>query len=189
MTTFLIADNHFGHSAIIAMCNRPFSDVCEMDDAMIAGWNAVVRPGDTVIHLGDFAHRIADIRLPKIFGALNGKKHLIKGNHDGRETLQLPWQSVNDVMHTSIDSTAVTLCHYAWRVWPRQRRRGALMLFGHSHGRLPGNQQSMDVGVDVLGFSPVRLNTIKSYLAALPALADPEGGDEFKGDKIGGLKP
>lgn len=188
MATFLIADTHFGHSAIIRMCNRPFADVRQMDDAMIAGWNAVVKKDDTVIHLGDFAHRAADDRLPKIFGALNGKKHLIKGNHDGRETLLLPWQSANDVVHTSIDSTAVTLCHYAWRVWPRQRR-GALMLYSHSHGRLPGNQQSCDIGVDVMGFAPVRINTIKAHLATLPPPVDPEVGDEFDGDEVGGPKP
>lgn len=187
MATFLIADTHFGHSGIISLCNRPFADEREMDDAMIANWNAVVRQDDTVIHLGDFAHRAAEDRLQKIFGALNGKKHLIKGNHDGRETLLLPWESVNDVLYTSIDSTAVVMCHYAWRIWPRQRK-GALMLYGHSHGRLPGNQQSCDIGVDVLGWSPVRMSAIKDHLATLPLMKDPEARNDIEHLGGGGLK-
>jgi calcineurin-like phosphoesterase family protein len=186
MSTFLISDTHFGHAAIIRMCQRPFADVREMDGMMIANWNAVVRPDDTVIHLGDFAHRYDATKLPKLFASMNGHKHLIKGNHDDAATLALPWESVRDIAYLSIDSQNVVLCHYALRTWPRIRK-GALMLYGHSHGRLPGNVQSCDIGVDVLGFAPVRLNTIKSYLATLPLMNDPEARDEIEND--GGLKP
>jgi len=56
-----------------------------------------------------------------------------------------------------------------------------LMLFGHSHGRLPGNCQSMDIGVDVMGWGPVRLSAIKQRLAALPPFKDPESGEELGG--------
>src|SRR6266545_5729642 len=117
VSTFLVSDNHWGHAGIIRLANRPFDDVEQMDAFMRAEWNAVVRHGDTVIHLGDFAHRYPADGLPKLFASLNGRKHLIKGNHD-KETLALPWESVNDVVHTSIDSQRVTLCHYAWRTWP-----------------------------------------------------------------------
>jgi hypothetical protein len=49
MSTFLISDTHFGHAAIIRMCQRPFSDVREMDGMMIANWNATAagRHGDS----------------------------------------------------------------------------------------------------------------------------------------------
>jgi calcineurin-like phosphoesterase family protein len=190
MTTFLISDTHFFHGGILRLCpqTRPFSSIEEHDAILKANWQAVVRPSDTVVHLGDFAHRAPAGALPKLFASLPGKKVLIKGNHDGPETLGLPWESVHDVLHTSIDSTAATLCHYSWRVWPRQRR-GALMLFGHSHGRLAGNAQSMDVGVDVMGFSPVRLNTIKAVMSQLPPMVEPEGGDDLENDEVGGVKP
>jgi calcineurin-like phosphoesterase family protein len=187
MATFLIADTHFGHGAIIRMCARPFSNVREMDDTMRDLWNATVRPEDTVVHLGDFAHRHPVERLPRLFASLNGKKHLIKGNHDDKQTLELPWESVRDIAFASIDSQLVVLCHYALRTWPKIRK-GALMLYGHSHGRLPGNTQTCDIGVDVLGFAPVRLNTIKAYLATLPLMNDPEARDEIENDG-GGMKP
>jgi calcineurin-like phosphoesterase family protein len=178
MSTFLISDTHFGHSAIIRMLPRPFSDVREMDAAMIADWNKVVKKDDTVIHLGDFAHRYPADKLQQLFASLNGRKHLIRGNHDDKHTLALPWESVRDIAYTSIDSQNVVLCHYAMRTWPRIRK-GALMLYGHSHGRMPGNVQSADIGVDVMGFAPVRLNKIKSYLSTLPLMDDLEARDEI----------
>lgn len=63
------------------------------------------------------------------------------------------------------------------------------MLYGHSHGRLPGNTQSCDIGVDVMGFAPVRLNTIKEHLATLPLMVEPEARNDIEDLGNGGLKP
>jgi calcineurin-like phosphoesterase family protein len=181
MSTFLIADTHFGHANIIRYCNRPFADVEEMDRTLRDCWNTAVGPGDDVIVLGDFACRLAPDRLRRLFDSLSGRKHLIVGNHDDRNTLELDWaSSPRDLFSLSLDGQRVVLCHYALRTWPGVRR-GALMLYGHSHGRLPGNSQSMDVGVDVMGWTPVRLSAIKKRLAALPPFTDPEAGEEFGG--------
>ncbi|WP_038965593.1 metallophosphoesterase [Bradyrhizobium diazoefficiens] len=182
-TTYLISDTHFGHQGIIELASRPFKNVKDMDDSLLANWNAVVRPIDTVIHLGDFAYRADANRVWKIFQQLNGIKHLIPGNHDGPETRDLPWASVREIAFLSLESTRLVLCHYAMRTWPGIRK-GALQLYGHSHGRLPGNSQSMDIGVDVLGFAPVRLSAIKAHLAKLPQLVDPEGGDDLENDGV-----
>jgi calcineurin-like phosphoesterase family protein len=188
MATFLIADTHFGHAGIIKLCNRPFTDVREMDAAMVANWNKLVRPSDSVIHLGDFAHRYPVDKLPKLFASLNGTKHLVRGNHDDKHVQALPWASQHDIWHVSVDSQNIVLCHYAMRTWFKIRK-GALMLYGHSHGRLPGNAQSCDIGVDVLGFAPVRLNTIKAHLATLPLMDDPEARDDIEDMNDGGMKP
>ena len=189
MATFLVSDNHWGHAGILRLCpvTRPFADVREMDAVMKDSWNSVVRKDDTVIHLGDFAYRYPDDKLPALFASLNGRKHLICGNHDGKATLGLAWESIRDIAFASLDNQNVVLCHYALRTWPKIRK-GALQLYGHSHGRLPGNVQSCDVGVDVFGFAPVRLNTIKSYLATLPLMIDPEARNEVEQDSGIGFK-
>jgi calcineurin-like phosphoesterase family protein len=91
VATFLVADNHFWHSNIIRYCNRPFSDVAEMDATMRDCWNKAVKPHDEVIVLGDFAYRMSEDRLKRLFNSLSGRKHLIIGNHDDAITQALPW--------------------------------------------------------------------------------------------------
>lgn len=66
-----------------------------------------------------------------------------------------------------VEGDRLVLLHYAMRVWNRSGR-GSLHLYGHSHGNLPGDRQSCDVGVDVFGFRPVSLAEIKHHLATLP---------------------
>jgi predicted NUDIX family phosphoesterase len=80
-SVFFTADTHFGHRNVINYSKRPFRDIEEMDEALIANWNAVIRPGDLVYHLGDFA--LCDVeRATKIVARLVGQKYLVFGNHD-----------------------------------------------------------------------------------------------------------
>lgn len=94
--TFFVSDTHFFHANIIKYCNRPWKsgtkdedgeflitekDVYDMNEAIISNWNSVVGPDDVVWHLGDFALGNRN-RIPEIVSRLNGKKHLVLGNHD-----------------------------------------------------------------------------------------------------------
>lgn len=160
-------DTHFGHSKIIEYCKRPFENVREMDGALVASWNAIVGPDDDVWHLGDFAYR--GTKSPGDYlNRLTGRKHLIAGNHDSEESATDPgWASVQQMAEVVVESTRLVLCHYGLRVWPRHHH-GSLHLYGHSHGALPGDRQSCDVGVDVSGYRPVSLTEIRRNLKALP---------------------
>ena len=158
------ANTHFGHANIIKSCDRPFETTAEMDAAMIANWNAVVGRNDVVYHVGDFAFRQDPKQTRKIFGALNGAKTLITGNHDDRETLELGWTKVDKLLGVKVDGSLIVLCHYAMRTWPKSHH-GALHLYGHSHGQLPGTAQSCDVGVDCWHYRPVSLDQIRLRLA------------------------
>lgn len=84
---FFISDTHFGHDNILTFVDdngdriRPhWDDVYSMHEDMIQRWNAVVSPSDRVYHLGDVVidKRWLDLIMPR----LNGRKVLIKGNHD-----------------------------------------------------------------------------------------------------------
>src|SRR5262249_578800 len=154
------------------LTTRPFANVAEMNDAMASAWRSVVRQNDDIIVIGDFAHRADPAELRKLFDSLPGRKHLVIGNHDGTQTLSLPWTSTHHLCCTSLDSTRVVLCHYPMLSWPNSRK-GALQLYGHHHGKIPGNQQSADIGVDVMGLTPVRLAQVKAYMATLPPRVDP----------------
>lgn len=83
---FLISDTHFGHTNTWQKFTvedgsplRPFTSTEEMDETMVENWNRVVRPQDTVYHLGDVVIARRNLETVK---RLNGRKILIRGNHD-----------------------------------------------------------------------------------------------------------
>lgn len=166
--TWFTADTHFGHANIINYCNRPFASVEEMDEVMIERWNERVKPNDVVWHLGDFAFYKSYDKLKEIFDRLNGVKMLIVGNHDYSNTLELDWYEFNPMQTVMFGKQSIVLCHYAMRVW-HSSHRGALHLYGHSHGTLEADNQSLDVGVDCWDFCPVNIDEIRERLKTLPA--------------------
>lgn len=156
---FYIADTHFQHENVIHSCRRPFLTSEVMDEYIVARWNEVVGRDDIVFHLGDFSMRLGEgaDRVRSLFQRLNGRKHLVLGNHDvdrrGRvhKTLSaLDWaEPPSHMSFTSDAGMPVVLSHYAQRAW-LHKERGAVHFYGHSHGNLPGVGRSRDVGVDML---------------------------------------
>ncbi|WP_116654918.1 metallophosphoesterase family protein [Pelagibacterium sediminicola] len=184
---FFTADHHFGHANILRFCDRRFDDIDHHDRYLEQCWNDTVRPEDTVYHLGDFAYRSDKDAARKRFNRLHGTKHLIVGNHDGPWVREMGWETVEKMADISVGGQRIILCHYGLRVW-NSMRHGALMLYGHSHSRLPGNSQSCDVGVDDWQFMPVDLPQIRARLATLPKLIVHDDTDESGLDESSGLK-
>lgn len=83
---FFISDMHFGHENMCKFLNydgtrvRPFSCAEECDEIMIKNWNEMVQPTDKIYVLGDVS--LNKNKADKIMPRLNGKKCLIRGNHD-----------------------------------------------------------------------------------------------------------
>ncbi|WP_419816579.1 metallophosphoesterase [Glacieibacterium sp.] len=161
MTIFFTADTHFGDHRTINIHRRPFESVAEMDEAIVAGWNAAVGTDDEVWHLGDVARKSSDVAA--WLSRLNGTKHLVRGNNDDPATGAIPgWASVQDYAELHNDDALLILCHYPFRSWNGQHRR-SINLHGHSHGKLKPILRQFDVGVDARGFRPV---TLADLLAA-----------------------
>lgn len=164
MTIFLTADQHFGHHNIIKLCNRPFIDVNMMTETMIKCWNEVVKPEDEIYQLGDFAYKLNDkAKLHWIFSRLHGTKHLIVGNHDGQDVLDLPWASIKDSATINNSGIKCVLYHYPILEWDGFFH-DAYHFYGHVHGNLKGYCRSMDVGVDCHNFYPISLEYAVSQL-------------------------
>lgn len=164
MKTFFTADTHFNHTNIIKYCKRPFDTIEEMNETIVERWNAVVSKGDLVYHLGDFSWRdgVHFIRQ------LHGNIILIKGNHDADAMkIKSEFGGVYTLKVIKYKDTAITLCHYSMRVWDRSHFN-AWHLYGHSHGTLPGQGKSMDVGCDCHNFTPVSLEAIEKHMEILP---------------------
>lgn len=83
---WLTSDMHFGHEKTCTVFKRrdgsplrPFANAQEMNDFMITGWNQRVQPNDKVYVLGDC---VINRKFMPILGQLNGRKRLVRGNHD-----------------------------------------------------------------------------------------------------------
>lgn len=92
------SDLHFGHRMLVQRGHRPFSSTAEMDECLVTLWNEMVAPADEVWILGDLAMHPVDEGLMTA-SKLNGRKHLVPGNHDmcwtgaeARRPQALKWQ-------------------------------------------------------------------------------------------------
>jgi calcineurin-like phosphoesterase family protein len=142
-----------------------------MNEGLIELWNArVEHENDDVWFLGDFGYHAPTQEyttdLGVIFWKLRGKKHLIVGNHDVKNTqvMRLPWETVDMLKEIKLNGQRATLCHYPLETWPAAWR-GAMMLHGHCHGTLKRKlPKRFDVGVDALGNNgPIPWDTLVEW--------------------------
>jgi calcineurin-like phosphoesterase family protein len=172
------SDTHWHHKNIIKYCNRPFSDIDEMDEALIKNWNSVVAPQDTVYHLGDVLFG-GESQAGDLFRRLNGIIYFIEGNHDKtmsnfkKVMYRDIFQSFENKIHflgnlkkIALFGQKIILCHYAMRVWDCCHH-GSWNLYGHSHHTLPDdpNSLSLDVGVDCHNYFPISFEQIKKIMS------------------------
>lgn len=149
--TWYTSDTHFRHALVSGLRGFPGKD--EHDAAITRNWNAVVRPEDTVWHLGD----VGLGRTPEILacaGRLNGTIHLVTGNHDDpwpghrdahrRQAIWLgAFASVQAFARRKIGGRHVLMSHFPYAGDSqdedrfgqfRLRDEGAWLLHGHTHG-------------------------------------------------------
>lgn len=169
------SDLHLNHSKIIEYCNRPFSSTEEMNETIISNWNKVVKPGDIVFCLGDIAlggSSVLNALIPK----LNGKIHLILGNHDirnWRESYRNLFESVSEQLTVEIDKKTFILTHFPLLcyhgTWGTEMN--VINLHGHCHlcngatgkdiERLQHTFPTQyDVGVDLNNYSPISYHQV-----------------------------
>jgi len=149
--SFFTSDEHYGHTNIIKYCKRPFKHVDEMNEVLIKNHNEIVKDGDDVYHLGDFAFR----NHASFLRRLNGTHYLIKGNHEGNDWRNAGFVWVKEVATIRVSEQDIFMSHYAHRTWNRAHY-GVWHLFGHDHGQMPDLGKSCDVGVDAWnGYKPV----------------------------------
>lgn len=182
--TFVISDTHFGHKNILLyMPSRQkwATTVEEMDTKLIAAWNDAVSPTDTVLHMGDFALTPAT-QLARYFQVLNGRKIIIKGNHDRITNGKLAGFGCDVFgflvfMSQNRKLVAIHQPEKLKQVITKDHDSFSFMLHGHAHGSYPSvlckdqtGIYGVDVGVDSLTElrgdsvpSPISLRKIMLY--------------------------
>jgi len=174
---FFGSDYHLDHKNIIKYCDRPYGSVNEMNEEIIRNNNSIVGVNDNLYIPGDmfFCNATKAVNFLK---RMNGKKHLILGNHDSvirknRALFEEHFEFIGDYLEIRIDDPSATqgrqlicLSHYAFKVW-NGSHRSSWQLYGHSHGSLPDdpNALQMDVGVDCNNYFPFSYSEIKSRMS------------------------
>lgn len=175
MTIWFTSDTHFGHANMLNFKRddgsplRAFTSVEEMDETLIANWNAVVRGSDHIYHLGDvtMARGKATQRIDTIMSRLNGHKRICLGNHDqlvsawyGRHFEKVKAYNVLDgLLFTHIP------------IHPESLGRFKACVHGHLHAnRVMASPHHPDprylnVCVEHTDYSPLSLEAVKERLA------------------------
>lgn len=85
---YFTSDCHFSHDKEFLWGPRGFKNQEEMNDEIVKRWNEVVQPEDEVYHLGDVMLGNNGVGMENL-KKLNGKIHIIFGNHDTEARKQL----------------------------------------------------------------------------------------------------
>lgn len=185
MRKFAIADLHFGHSKILEyeeIRGKKFKSVSDMDEHLILKWNRIVNPDDHTYIVGDFSFHSAE-KTTEILSRLNGKKHLIMGNHDFQyspsKLFSMGFSSVQMELIMKLSKTVmVKMNHFPYKgdsenekgryaQFRPLKQDGIWLLYGHMHSKgtkINVEEKSICVSAELLNFTPINLDNILAMI-------------------------
>lgn len=163
---WVISDTHFGHEKTCTVFKnedgsplRPFKDAQEMDDFMIAEWNKRVSHEDHVYHLGDV---VINRKFLWKVSQLNGKKRLVRGNHDIYSTQEYIDCGFEEIHGVRVFSDVI-LTHIP--IHPESFGRWSVgNIHGHLHARRLEDKRYLCVSVEQTEFAPITLDKAREAL-------------------------
>lgn len=166
---FFTADIHFDHKNIIKLSNRPFSNVQEMNFELIENWNNTVKENDDIFILGDFLFGENSERASQLLNMLNGRKYLIKGNHDKylkKNFNEELFEWIKDYYDLRYKKRHFILFHYPILEWDKFFNE-SIHLYGHVHNmwqdefkNIYNGKKALNVGVDVNNYCPISIEQV-----------------------------
>lgn len=157
MSLYFIADTHFNDPDIIRYENRPFTGVEEINETIIKNWNERVKPDDEIYHLGDVGENAQDI-----IAKLNGRKFLVKGNHDTRPNVVYRNMGFEEVYDHPIVLQNFFICSHE-PIYVNMNMPYA-NIFGHVHNSpsyTSVSPRSHCVCVERIDYTPIELLRIR----------------------------
>ncbi len=164
---WIASDHHIDHHNMLEVPftlqngerMRPFTTVEEMKEYMIGRHNTVVRQHDHVYFLGDFAMHKRNVEWAKLF---NGKKRLVRGNHDifpTRTYLEAGFQEIygvrvfEDIIFSHIPLHPESI-----------KERWLGNVHGHVHNNVPHGHfgpKYYNVCVEMINYTPIALEDLR----------------------------
>ncbi len=172
---YFTSDTHFNHDKPFIYEARGYKNRVEHNDALIEKINELVRPEDTLFHLGDFCLNITPPEFVQILDRINCQNiAYIWGNHNScirkhyedsvageyqRKDIEVYPYAVGKLTYLGyykeviVNGQMIVIHHYPHQIW-NQMQRGAWQLSGHSHYTNPTthvdnpSNKILDVGWD-----------------------------------------
>ena len=171
---FFTSDTHFNHDKPFIYEARGYKNRYEHNDALIAKINELVRPEDTLIHLGDFCLNITPPEFNEILARINCNNiAYIWGNHNScirkhyedaivtqyNKDIEVYPYAVGKITYLGyykeiiVNGHMIVIHHYPHQIW-NQMQKNVWQLSGHSHYTNPNtktestNNKILDVGWD-----------------------------------------
>lgn len=194
MTIWFSSDLHLDHANIIRFCNRPFSNVREMNEFLLDIHNKYVKSSDHWYNLGDVTlrrgGRIDREWFINTLKKFNGHKRLILGNHDhlpiktyceAFEKVYGTWRGIDNILLSHIP------------IHPSSMGAASANVHGHIHNNQPSSfppviridkktqkvsyHPYVNISVEVTDYRPLSLEELKDRV-------NKEKG-EYEGSKVG----
>lgn len=168
---YFSSDLHLNHNKDFIYKPRGFNTIEDMNMTIINNWNEIISENDDVYLLGDLILGDNDMGM-KLLRQLNGKIHVILGNHDTESRINLYKQlsnivSIEYATQIKYKKAYFFLCHYpvmtanfddqlAWA-------KHLINLYGHTHQEnlfYNNNPYMYNVGMDAHNCYPVSIDQI-----------------------------
>lgn len=178
---YFTSDLHFGHDKPFLYESRGFRTIYEHDIALVSNWNSIVNHNDDVYILGDIMLNDNEQGI-KNFKALNGRKHIIIGNHDTNARVELYKQCHN----TEVLGYAIPFKYHKYNFFlshypsytnnydsDKPLKARVINLCGHYHTQdkyddMARNMLSYHIELDAHNNTPVPINTIIEDIKSYP---------------------
>ena len=169
---YFTSDTHFSHKNILAYepITRPFKDVDEMNETIIQNWiNKGITDEDDVYVVGDFFMGQLD-KIQPILDRLPGKIHLIRGNHDQKNRIEIFEKNgidVKDIDYIKYKGRFFILCHFPndneeFIRMITQDNSEVVWLYGHVHSNAPYGYHNgtFHIGCDTNNLTPISIEEV-----------------------------
>ncbi len=161
---WITSDLHFSHDKEFVWKARGYKDVDEMNAKQVEKFNSVVAPEDTVYICGDCMLNDNEKGI-ELLKQLNGKKHIILGNHDSNARKKLYEGIVESVSYAEMikyKKIMFYLSHYPTITANPGEEKPIYNLHGHTHqktifGPYPN---CIHIGVDSWDGYPVSMDRV-----------------------------
>lgn len=167
---FFTSDTHFNHDREFVYSPRGFKTIQEMNGTLVKNWNETVGNDDDIYVLGDFFLGTDFNYIQEVLNKLNGRIHLVTGNHDtpSKITEYTSWNNIveiADALRIRYKKREFFLCHYPVLTASLEQDpdKAVINLFGHTHSKdkfYEDRPYMYNVAVDANDNKPVEIEEI-----------------------------